>query len=170
MQILSCYNRETCFDVTIWSTVCAHKCDENFYIFDRWSCARRSIAKVPRTSGQVITTKIVSLSFVLMQDSWQRLISDSTSWQRTLKSSLILQNQWRVEYTSPRDEKSSDPKGWIRGIPKIWPVLEVTTSCLQSEYGVEIRIESVNKDNSHSWIRISHDLNKLVTDLIDNKE
>ena len=23
------------------------------------------------------------------------------------------------EYTSPRDEKSSDPKGWIRGIPKI---------------------------------------------------
>ena len=28
-----------------------------------------------------------------------------------------------------------------------------------------IIIESVNKDNSHSWIRISHGLNKLVTDL-----
>ena len=27
----------------------------------------------------------------------------------------------------------------------------------------------VNKDNSHSWVRISHGLNKLVTDLI-NKE
>ena len=27
-----------------------------------------------------------------------------------------------------------------------------------------MRIESVNKDNSHSWVRISHDLNKLVTD------
>ena len=35
---------------------------------------------------------------------------------------------------------------------------------------VEIRIESVNKDNSHSWVTISHGLNKLVTDLSNNKE
>ena len=34
---------------------------------------------------------------------------------------------------------------------------------------VEIRIESVNKDNSHSWVRISHGLNKLVTELVDKK-
>ena len=27
----------------------------------------------------------------------------------------------------------------------------------------------LNKDHSHSWVRISHDLNKLVTDL-SNKE
>ena len=69
------------------------------------------------------------------------------------------------EYTLPRDEHSSDPKGWIRGNTKIGPVLKVTTSYLQGKYGVEIRIESVNKDNSHSWVRISHGLNKLVTDL-----
>ena len=68
------------------------------------------------------------------------------------------------EYTLPRDEKSSDPKGWIRGNTKTGPVLEVTTSYLQGKYGVEIRIKSVNKDNSHS-VRISHGLNKLVTDL-----
>ena len=73
------------------------------------------------------------------------------------------------EYTLPRDEKSSDPKGWIRGNTLIGPVLEVTTSYLQGKYGVEIRIESVNKDNSHSWVRISHGLNKLVTAL-NNKE
>ena len=30
---------------------------------------------------------------------------------------------------------------------------------------MEIRIESMNKDNSHSWVRISHGLNKLVTNL-----
>ena len=74
------------------------------------------------------------------------------------------------EYTLPRDEKSSNPKGWIRGNTKIGPVLEVATSNLQGKYGVEIRIESVNKDNSHSWVRISHGLNKLVTDLSNNKE
>ena len=37
------------------------------------------------------------------------------------------------EYTSPRDEKSSDPKGWIRGNTKIGPVLEVTTGNLQGK-------------------------------------
>ena len=73
------------------------------------------------------------------------------------------------ECTLPRDEKSSDPKGWIRGNTKIGPVLEVTTSYLQGTYGVEIRIESVSKDNFHSWVRISHGLNKLVTDLIDKE-
>ena len=52
----------------------------------------------------------------------------------------------------------TDPKGWIRGNTKIGPVLEVTTSYLQGKFGVEIRIESVNKDNSHSWVRISHGL------------
>ena len=34
---------------------------------------------------------------------------------------------------------------------------------------MEIGIESFNKDHSQSWVRISHGLNKLVTDL-SNKE
>ena len=74
------------------------------------------------------------------------------------------------EYTLQRDGKSSDPEGWIRGNTKIGPVLEVTTSYVQGKCGVEIKIESINKDNSHSWDRISHGLNKLVTDLSNNKE
>ena len=74
------------------------------------------------------------------------------------------------EYTLPRDEDSSEPKGWIRGNTKIGPVLEVTTCCLQDNYGVEFRIESINKDHSHSWVRISHGLNKLVTNLNDNEQ
>ena len=59
------------------------------------------------------------------------------------------------EYTLPRDEDTSEPKGWIRGNTKIGPVLEVTTCCLQGKYGVEIRTKSVNEENSHSWVRIS---------------
>ena len=62
------------------------------------------------------------------------------------------------EYTLPRDEEASQPKGWIQGNTKIGPVLEVTTCCLQGKFGVEIKIESVNKDTSHSWVRISHGL------------
>ena len=73
------------------------------------------------------------------------------------------------ECTLPRDENSINPKRWIRWSAKIGPVLEVTTSYLQGKYGVEIRIESVNKDNSHSWVRISHGLNKFVKDLTDKE-
>ena len=51
------------------------------------------------------------------------------------------------EYTLPIDENSSKPKRWIRGNTRIGPVLEVTTCYLQGKYGVEIRIESVSKDN-----------------------
>ena len=71
--------------------------------------------------------------------------------------------------TLPRDEESSQPKGWIQGNTKIGLVLEVAICCLHGKYGVEIRIEYVNKDNSHSWVRISHGLNKLVTDIIDKE-
>ena len=74
------------------------------------------------------------------------------------------------EYTLPRDEETYEPKGWIRGNTKIGPVLEVTTCCLQGKDGVEIRIMSMSKDNSHSWVRISHGLNKLVTNLNNNEQ
>ena len=52
----------------------------------------------------------------------------------------------------------------------IFPVLEVTTSCLQGKYGSEIRIKSVKKDNSHSSVRVSHGMNKLVTNLNNNEQ
>ena len=147
IQYLSNKNGETRIGKTIWPIVWASKfVDENTCTFDRWSCARRSIAKVFMNEWKGSHNKIVWLNFVLMQDSWQQLESDSNSWQRTLKNS-------HNEYTLPRDEKPSDPKGWIRGNTKIGPVLEVTTSYLKSKYGVEIRMESVNKDNSHSWVR-----------------
>ena len=74
------------------------------------------------------------------------------------------------EYTLPRDECSSEPKGWIRRNTKIGPVLEVTTCCLQGKYGVEIRSKSLNKDNSHSWVRVSHGSNKFVTNLNKNEQ
>ena len=74
------------------------------------------------------------------------------------------------ECTLPKDEETSEPKGWIRGNTKIGPVLEVATCCLQGKHGIEIRIMSMSKDNSHSWVRISHGLNKLVTNLNNNEQ
>ena len=61
------------------------------------------------------------------------------------------------EYTLPRDDPASQPKGWIQGNMRIGPVLELTTSFQHFKYGIEIRIESVNQDNSQSWVRISYE-------------
>ena len=68
------------------------------------------------------------------------------------------------EYTLPRDDPSSQAKGWIQGNMRIGPVLEVTTSFQNFKYGLEIRIWSVNQDNSQSWVRISYGTIKYVVD------
>ena len=47
-------------------------------------------------------------------------------------------------------------------------MLEVTTSCLYGKHGVEIRIWSLSEDNTQSWVRISHESNKLVIDSNNN--
>ena len=68
------------------------------------------------------------------------------------------------EYTLPRNDESSQPKGWIQGNTRIGPVMEITTSYLYGKHGIEIRIWSLSKDNSQSWVRISHGSNKFVID------
>ena len=72
------------------------------------------------------------------------------------------------EYTLPRDDPASQPKGWIQGNMRIALVLEVTTSFQHFKYGIEIRIKSVNQDDSHSWVRISYGTVKYVIDSIEN--
>ena len=75
------------------------------------------------------------------------------------------------EYTLPRDDPSSQPKGLIQGNIRIVLVLEVTTSFEYLKYRIEIRIWSVGQDNSQSWVRISYGMVKFVVDSIqDNTE
>ena len=73
------------------------------------------------------------------------------------------------EYTLPRDDPASQPKGWIQGNTRIGPVLEVTTSFQNFKYGIEIRIWSMNQDNSQSWVRISYGTIKYVNDSNQNE-
>ena len=70
------------------------------------------------------------------------------------------------EYTLPRDDPASEPKGWIRGNTRIGPILEVTTSFQHFKYGIEVRIQSVNEDNSQSWVRISYGTVRYVNNYI----
>ncbi len=72
------------------------------------------------------------------------------------------------EYTLPRSDESSQPKGWIQRNTKIGPVLEIKTSYSYGKHGIEIRILSLSEDNSQSWVRISHGSNNFVIDSNDN--
>ena len=74
------------------------------------------------------------------------------------------------EYTLSRDEEVSEQKVWIKGNINNLSALEFTTCCLKCKYGVEIRIWSMSKDNSHSWVIISHDVNKNGQDLNNNEK
>ena len=68
------------------------------------------------------------------------------------------------EYTLPRDDGSSQPRGWIQGnklgpYRKFQPVICTVNMELKSEMCL------LNGDNTHSLVRISHGLNKFVMDL-----
>ena len=75
-----------------------------------------------------------------------------------------------LEHTLPREEEASQQKGWIQGNTKIGPVLGVATSYLYGKHGIEIRILSLNRDNTHSWVRISYGSNKFVMNLNNNEQ
>ena len=70
-----------------------------------------------------------------------------------------------VENVSLRVDKGSKPKGLIRGNTKYGPVLEVNATNHLQRYGIEIKMDSVQKDGTQSWIVISRSINKYVTEL-----
>ena len=87
-------------------------------------------------------------------------------WFVTRNASEFLHTVACREYTLPRDDPASEPKGWIRGNTRIGPILEVTTSFQHFKFGVEVRIQSVNEDNSHSWVRNSYGTVRCVNNYI----
>ena len=103
--------------------------------------------------------------FMRVVEVGQHLVTKNTGNLRQFRSVACR------EYTLPRDDPASEAKGWIQGNMRIGPVLEVTTNFQHFKYGIEIRIWSVNQDNSHSWVRISYGTIKYVVDSIqDNTE
>ena len=110
------------------------------------------------------------INFVWMQDFWVLLRMDSISWRKTLEISHNFM-QWPVVNTLFQEKtEHHNQKDGFKGTPNIGPVLQVATSYLHGTYGVEIRIWSLNRHNSHSWVRISHGSNKFVMDLNNNEQ
>ena len=129
----------------------------------RSSFGERHIERIESLSQENKVSKFcMDAGFIHVVETGQYFMTEDTEEQ-------FLSRACR-EYTLPRSDESSQPKGWIQGNTRIRPVLEITTSYLWSKYGIEIRIWSLSKDNSQSWVRISHGSNKFVIDSNYNTE
>ena len=74
--------------------------------------------------------------------------------------------QWPVVNTLSQEmTKQHNQEDGSREIPKLDPCWK---SYLHGKHRVEIRIMSLNRDNTDSWVRISHGSNKFVMDLNNN--
>ena len=61
-------------------------------------------------------------------------------------------------------------KDGFEGTPKLGPYWKSQPATNKVNMEWKLEIESVNTDNSHSWVRISHGLKKLVTDLSNRED
>ena len=122
IQSLPCKKWETCIGRTIWPIVCAHKCDENTYTFDRWSCARRSIAKVPRTRGKALTTKSCDKDLYwcgIPGNGWRRTVLHDKGHWRVLTNYRASDMSWahfttRWQINWPERLDSREHQNWAR--------------------------------------------------------
>ena len=107
--------------------------DDNTYTFDLSSCTRsKSTQNEWERLSLIRVIKICTdAGFLTTVDVGQYFMTKDTEELSQFTEPVACR-----EYTLPRDEKSSDPRGWIRGITKIGIVLEVTASYVQGKYGV----------------------------------
>ena len=122
IQSLPCKNGETwCWEDNLTHCLCQQVCWWKHLHLRPMILREKIYCKSTKYEWKGSHNKIVWQRFVLMQDFWQQLESDSTSWRRTLENSHNSQNQWYVVSTFCQQmKKSSDPKGWIRGNTRIW--------------------------------------------------
>ena len=100
-----------------------------------------------------------------IQDFWMFLKSDSFSWRKTLQISHNFMQLLVVNTPFQEKIQHHNRKDGSKGNTKNGPAKKVATSYLHGKHGVEIRII---RDNTHSWVRISHGSNKFVMNLNNN--
>ena len=100
------------------------------------------------------------------------LNSDSISWRNILQNSHNSQMQWLVVSTLCQEmKKHLDRKIGSEGTPKLGPYWKLQFVACKEIWSWRSGILSLwTMTNSHSWVRISHGVNKLVTNLKNNEQ
>ena len=74
------------------------------------------------------------------------------------------------EYTLPRDEKENCAKGWIESDARFGPVSDIKVCETHGRYSVEVKVPSLFKNQTTSWIRIVNGVEKYVREAIPIQE
>ena len=67
-------------------------------------------------------------------------------------------------------KKHHNQKGGSKGTPILDPYWKLQPVIYTVNMELEIRIMSLNRDNTHSWVRISHGSYKFVMNLNNNEQ
>ena len=136
--------------------------------FGKWHpvTPESSIATIWRTNRIAFTRKNVSK---ILTDAGFTHVVEIGQYFMTQDTEEQFFSRACREYTLPRNDESSQPKGWIQGNTRIGPALE-ERPVIFGKNGVEIRIWSLSEDNTQSWVRIYHGSNKFVIDSNYNTE
>ena len=68
------------------------------------------------------------------------------------------------EYTMPRNEKGTRVRGWILKNTRIGAVLNIKVNYHDNRCSMEVQIPSLFQDNTASWVRTVHGVDKYVTE------
>ena len=108
---------------------------------------------------------------VLMQDLSKQLVLDNSSWRRILMNSLDLMVMWVVEnlhfYETTNHHLQKDGFVETRTLVLCW---KLRPNTIKESWGIEVRINFLSRDGSHSWVRISSGLNRFVRDLTEKAQ
>ena len=163
--------------ILFWAAQCHYLCQQvwwrHIHLWPMILLKKKIYCEGTKNEWKGSHNKIVWYKFVLMQDSWHN------GWSRTVHHD---NRHWRILtihwfsglswlHFAKRWKNHLTRKVGFEGISRLDPTWKSqTVSYLQGTYGVEIGIESLNKDKSHSRVIIFHGLNKLVIDFSNIKE
>ena len=128
----------------------------------------RSIAKITGTNWKVITRLSEQILFWcrILKHSWSRTVFHDERHWRILTMHRFSGLSW-LRFAERRKlnwTKRLDPREHQNCVR-----IGRHNMCFQGKHGVGIRIKFLNQDHSHSWVRFSLGLKKLVTNL-NNKD
>ena len=117
--------------------------------------------RVDRLSQQNRVTKICTdAGFLKTVDVGQYFMTKDTEEISQFTESVACR-----EYTLPREENFLTRKVGFEGTPQLGPYRKSQPATYKVNMELKLELNQYT-DNSHSWVRISHGLNKLVTHLI----
>ena len=106
-----------------------------------------------------------------MQDSWPQLKSDSISWQKILHNFHNLPIQWSVVSTLCQETKIHlNRRVGFEGTPKLDPYWKLQPVAYKVNMEWKSELSLWTRTILTRKVRISHGLNKLVTNLNDNEQ